>query len=152
VSGGAISFNLVDHFVDRHIREGRSLKAAIRCGDSVRTYGDLAADINRAGNGLLVLGLQEGQRVLLVLPDCPEFAIAYFGIIKVGAVAVPTTTAARSADYDYFLTESQARILIVHSGAFGEVASVLRGQRFLRHVIVVGEPQSGYLHFDKWLA
>lgn len=152
MSGGAISFNLVDHFVDRHIREGRSLKAAIRCGDSIRTYGDLAADINRAGNGLLVLGLQEGQRVLLVLPDCPEFAIAYFAVIKIGAVAVPTTTAARPADYDYFLTESRARILIVHSGAFGEVASVLRGQRFLRHVIVVGEPQSGYLHFDKWLA
>jgi hypothetical protein len=38
--------------VDRHIREGRAQKVAIRCGESVYTYGDLAADINRAGNGI----------------------------------------------------------------------------------------------------
>jgi len=80
-SGDAISFNLTDQFVDRHIREGRAQKAAIRCGESVCTYGNLAADVNRAGNGLLSLGLQREQRVLLLLPDCPEFAVAYFAVI-----------------------------------------------------------------------
>jgi len=147
-----IFFNLTDQFLDRHIREGRAQKAAIRCGDSVRTYGDLAADVNRAGNGLLRVGLQEEQRVLLILPDSTEFAVAYFGVIKMGAVAVPTTTAARTAEYDYFFSESKARILIVHSTIFSEVAPVLSAQRFLRHVIVVGEPQSGCLHWDEWLA
>ncbi len=155
--GHPIFFNLTDRFLDRHIREGRAQKVAIRCGDlasssSVRTYGDLAADVNRAGNGLLRLGLQEEQRVLLLLPDCPEFAVAYFAVIKVGAVAVPTSTAARTADYDYFLSESRARILIVHSTLFAEVAPVLSSQRYLRNVIVVGEPQSGCLHWDEWLA
>ncbi len=157
-----IFFNLTDQFLDRHIREGRAQKEAIRCGDSVRTssvrsssvrtYGDLAADVNRAGNGLLRLSLQEEQRVLLLLPDCPEFAVAYFAVIKVGAVAVPTSTAARTADYDYFLRESRARILIVHSTLFAEVAPVLSSQRYLRNVIVVGEPQSGCLRWDEWLA
>ena len=71
-SGDAIRFNLADYFVDRHVREGRAHKAAIRCGESVYTYGDLAADINRAGNGLLRLGVQDEQRVLLLLPDCPS--------------------------------------------------------------------------------
>jgi acyl-coenzyme A synthetase/AMP-(fatty) acid ligase len=104
--GDPIFFNLADQFLDRHIREGRAQKVAIRCGDSFRTYGDLAADVNRAGNGLLRLGLQEEQRVLLLLPDCPDFAIAYFSVIKIGAVAVPTSTAARTADYDYVLRES----------------------------------------------
>ena len=147
-----IFFNLTDQFLDRHIREGRGQKVAIRCGDSVRTYGDLAADVNRAGNGLLKLGLQEEQRVMLILPDSPEFAVAYFGVIKIGAVAVPTIPVARTADYDYFLRESRARIIIVHSTIFNEVAPVLSSQRHLRNVIVVGEPQSGYLHWDKWLA
>jgi benzoate-CoA ligase family protein len=150
--GDPAFFNLTDRFVDRHIREGRAQKAAIRCGDSVCTYGDLAADVNRAGNGLLRLGLQEEQRVLLLLPDCPEFAVAYFGVIKLGAVAVPTSTFARTADYDYFLRESKARILIVHSTLYAEVAPALAAQHFLRHVIVVGEPQSGCLHWDEWLA
>ena len=145
-------FNLADHFLDRHIREGRAQKVAIRCGDSDRTYADLAADVNRVGNGLLGLGLQDEQRVLLLLPDCPEFAVAYFGVMKIGAVAVPTSTAARTEDYGYFLRESKARILIVHSTLFAEVAPILGAQRFLQHVIVVGEPQSGCLHWDKWLA
>src|ERR1700688_206841 len=146
--GGPIFFNLTDEFLDRHLREGRGQKVAIRCGDSVRTYGDLAADINRAGNGLLKLGLQEEQRAMLILPDCPEFAVAYFGVIKIGAVAVPTSTAARTTDYDYFLRESRARILIVHSTLFGEIAPTLDEQRFLRHVIVVGEPRPEGKHWN----
>src|SRR5213594_2113736 len=122
-SGDAISFNLTDQFVDRHIREGRGQKVAIRCGESVYTYGVLAANVNRVGNGLLRLGLQDEQRVLLLLPDGPEFVVAYFGVIKIGAVAVPTSTAARTADYEY--CESKARILIVHSTLFAEVAPIL---------------------------
>ena len=82
------SFNMVEHFVDRHIREGRGRKIAIRCDDSSWTYTEVAGDVNRVGNGLLSLGLQQEQRVLLLLPDCPEFAIAYFGVMKIGAVAV----------------------------------------------------------------
>ncbi len=148
----AIPFNLTDYFVDRHIKEGRAQKIAIRCGESVYTYGVLAADVNRAGNGLLRLGLQDEQRVLLLLPDCPEFVVAYFAVIKIGAVAVPTSTAGRTADYDYFLRESKARILIVHSMLFAEVAPILGSQPSLRHVIVVGEPRHGYMHWNEWLA
>ena len=86
-------YNLVDHFVDRHIREGRGQKTAIVSGDRRITYGEIAEQVNRVGNGLLNLGLQEEQRVLLVLPDIPEFVAAYFGTMKIGAVAVPTSTA-----------------------------------------------------------
>jgi acyl-coenzyme A synthetase/AMP-(fatty) acid ligase len=105
----ATSFNLADHFIGRHLREGRGHKVAIRCGESSYTYAALAGDINRAGNGLLRLGLQQKQRVLLMLPDCPEFAIAYFATIKIGAVAVrpvtphepPTTTTSAKAEPAY---------------------------------------------------
>ena len=145
-------FNLTEYFVDRHSREGRAHKAAIQYGDRTATYGEVAARVNRFGNGLLGLGLQEEQRVLLVLPDCPEFVVAYFGIMKVGAVAVPTTPATRASDYDYFLTESRARILVIDSTLFHEVAPVLTSQHRLRHVIVTGDPKPGCLHWDEWLA
>src|SRR5215467_13687319 len=151
-SGTPSLFNLTDYFVDRHTREGRAGKPVLRCGECVRSYGDLSADINRAGNGLLQLGLQEEQRVLIVLPDCPEFVVAYFAVIKVGAVAVPTTNFARAADYEYLLRESKARILVVHSTVFSEIAQVLSEQPYLRHVITVGERQSGHIFWDEWLA
>jgi benzoate-CoA ligase family protein len=144
-------YNLVDHFVDRHIREGRGDKTAIICGDQRVTYRGIAEQINGVGNGLLKLGLQEEQRVLLVLPDTPEFAAAYFGAMKIGAVAVPTSTAARASDYAYFLQESRARIAIVHSTLLAELAPALSGQHYCKNVIVCGEPVGDYICWSQFL-
>jgi benzoate-CoA ligase len=152
VSGEQPSFNLTDYFIDRHVREGRAEKVAVRCNESSYTYGALASDVNRVGNGLLSLGLQDEQRVLLLLPDCPEFVIAYFGVIKVGAVAIPTSTFAQTDDYDYFLSESKARVLITHSTLLSGIAPLLNSLPHLRHVIVVGQPQAGCLDWNDWLA
>lgn len=151
-SGEPVRFNLADYFIDRHVREGKGGKTALRCGECVRTYEGLSADVNRVGNGLLRLGLQEEQRVLIVLPDSPEFVVAYFAVMKVGGIAVPTTTFGRTTDYDYFLRESKARILVVHATAFGEIAPVLDQQPHLNHVIVVGERRKGHIVWDEWRA
>jgi benzoate-CoA ligase family protein len=150
-------YNLVDHFVDRHVAEGRGERIAIVCGDRRLTYREIASEVNRVGNGLLHLGLQQEQRVLLVLPDIPEFAAAYFGAIKIGAVAVPTSTALRSGDYAYFLEESRAPIAIVHSTLLAEFGPALSRQRYCKRVIVCGEPSAcgesvaGYIHWNQFL-
>src|SRR5579862_7684536 len=94
-------FNLADYFVDRHLLEGRGDKIAIRCQDRRLTYAQIAEQVNRAGNGLRSLGIAPGERVLVIMPDSPEFVGAYFGAVKIGAIAVPTNTALRSADYAY---------------------------------------------------
>jgi benzoate-CoA ligase len=146
------TYNLVDHFVDRHVREGRGGKTAIVYEGRTLSYAEVAEQVARAGNGLLRLGVQQEQRVLLLLPDSPEFVAAYLGTMKIGAVAVPTSTAVRAADYAYFLAESRARVLIVHSSLYAEVSPALQGQRHLRHVVVCGEPVEGCLHWDAWLS
>lgn len=144
-------YNLVDHFVDRHIREGRGDKVAIISGHRRVTYREIAELVNRVGNSLLHLGLQQEQRVLLVLPDSPEFAAAYFGTMRVGAVVVPTSTAMRANDYAHFLEDSRARIVIVHSSLLPEFRPALSGQRHCKHVIVCGDPVSGCLNWDQLL-
>jgi benzoate-CoA ligase family protein len=144
-------YNLVDHFVDRHIREGRGQKTAIVSGNRRLTYREIAEQVNRVGNALRSLDLQEEQRVLLVLPDTPEFVAAYFGTMKVGAVAVPTSTALRSSDYAYFLEESRARLAIVHSTLLAEFGPALTGQRYCPNVIVCGEPADGFIPWDQLL-
>jgi benzoate-CoA ligase family protein len=145
-------YNLTTHFVDRHIAEGRGDKTAIVCGDMKITFDQIASDVNRVGNGLRELGIQEEQRVLLLLPDCPEFVAAYFGSIKIGAVPVPTNTTLHSSDYAYFLDESRARILIVHSSLYSRVEPAFSQRKYLRHVIVVGEPQPDRLAWGEWVA
>jgi benzoate-CoA ligase family protein len=143
--------NLVEHFLDRHIEEGRSAKVAIICGERQTTYAQLADQVNRLGNGLLDLGLQDEQRVLLVLPDIPEFAIAYLATMKVGAVAVPTSTALRAEDYAYFLEESRSRVAIVHSALLAEFTPALSRQRHCKQVIVYGEATQGHLAWNEVL-
>ena len=144
-------YNLVDHFVDRHLRDGRGDKTAIVSGDRRLTYDDIAGMVNRVGNGLLKLGLQGEQRVLMILPDIPEFVAAYFGTMKIGGVAVPTSTALRATDYSYFLSESRARFAIVHSSLLTEFGPALSGQRYCKHVIICGDPVEGYLHWNQFL-
>ena len=52
------------------------------------TYRELAARVNRAAGALSRLGVRKNERVLLTLPNCPEFALCFFAIQKLGAVAV----------------------------------------------------------------
>ncbi|HEY7389427.1 MAG TPA: benzoate-CoA ligase family protein [Bryobacteraceae bacterium] len=144
-------YNLVDHFVDRHIREGRGGNSVIVAGSSRLTYAELAEQVNRVANGLLQLGVEQEQRVLLLLPDIPEFAAAYFGVMKMGAVAVPTNTALRASDYAWFLEETRAKAAIVHSTLLAEFTPALAGQHYCNNVIVCGEAAAGRLHWNKFL-
>src|SRR5580704_15600451 len=82
------TFNAASYFVDRHVREGRGGKIAIECGDEQVSYEQLLERTNRAGNALCELGVRPEERVLLLLPDSPEFLYGFFGAIKIGAVAV----------------------------------------------------------------
>lgn len=145
-------YNVTDAFVDRHIREGRGERIAVTCGPRQLTYAEIAEQINRAGNALLEMGIQEEQRVMLLLPDIPEFVVAYFAAMKIGAVAVPTNTSLRDSDYTYFLDESRARALIVDSSIYAQVEPILSARRYLRHVIVCGEAVEGQKHWDALLS
>jgi benzoate-CoA ligase family protein len=110
------AFNLATYFVDRHVAEGRGSQTAIVCQGVRYTYAQIQALVNQAGDGLRRAGVGRGDRVLIILPDSPEFVAAYFGAIKIGAVAVPTSTALGQADYEYLAEESQAKIVISEPG------------------------------------
>src|SRR6266516_1499958 len=107
------AFNAAAWFVDRHVREGRAARLAISHGGRRLTYGDVAAGVNRVGNALKRLGVRMEQRVLVLLPDCPEFVYAFWGALKIGAVPIPTNTLLQSRDYAYILNDSRAEVAIV---------------------------------------
>ena len=105
-------FNLASYFVDRHVAEGRGGHTAVVYESRCYTYAEIAALVDCAGSALRRAGVERGDRVLIVLPDSPEFVAAYFGAIKIGAVAVPTSTALRPADYAHLTEESQAKMVV----------------------------------------
>jgi benzoate-CoA ligase family protein len=112
-------FNLASYFVDRHVAEGRGSWTAMVCEGRRYTYAETAALVNQAGNALGRAGVRPGDRVLIVMADGPRFVAAYFGAIKIGAVAVPTSTALRPADYACLIEESQAKLVVGDEGIPG---------------------------------
>jgi benzoate-CoA ligase family protein len=145
-------FNAAVEFVDRHITAGRADRIALRYEGRTLTYAQVAEMVNRVGNALLGSGLEMENRVLLLLYDSPEFAASFFGAMKIGAVPVPVNTVMRAQDYEYFLNDSRAKVLIVHRPLWDEVAKVRGRLTYLKHVVIVGEPVSDQQAFDQWIA
>jgi len=137
-------FNAATYFIDRHLKEGRTQKVAIESADVRLTYGQLCDRVNRFGNALRQLGVRIEERILLLLLDGPEFAISFFGAIKIGAVAVPVNTLLKPADYQYLLNNSRARVAVVSASLYPQIEAIPRKQlRYLEHTIVAGAGSAG---------
>ncbi|MCG6534785.1 MAG: long-chain fatty acid--CoA ligase [Syntrophales bacterium LBB04] len=76
------------------------------------TYGALNKAVNSLGNRLKEAGLKKGDKIGLMLPNCPEFVIAYFAIQKIGAVAVTLNVLSTPYELRHLLGNSGARGLI----------------------------------------
>ena len=109
----ATPFNAAVAFIDRHAGEGRGAKPAIltAAGEEV-SYGRLAAEVSRYGNALKGLGIAAGERVLMVVKDCPEFFFVFWGAIKAGIVPVPLNTLLTAKDYAYTIDDSAAAAIV----------------------------------------
>ncbi len=146
-------YNAAAHLVDRPVAEGRGDRVAVLTEDRRLTYRDVQALMNRAGNALRASGLEMEQRVMLLLPDVPEFIAAFFGAVKIGAVPIPANTLFKASDYQYMLNDSRARVLIAHHALWPEVAKVRDRLRWLREVVLVGgDAPAGTRSFDAWVA
>ena len=119
-------FNVAVPFIDRHIGEGRGAKAAIRTLHETVAYAELAERVNRTGNALLALGLKPGERLLMVVKDCPAFFYLFWGAIKAGIVPVPPNTLLRSADYAYMIEDCGGGLVVYSSEFAGEIEPALK--------------------------
>lgn len=146
-------FNVATCFVDRHILEGRGAHTAIECGDERVTYQQLCDRINRVGNVLRGLGIRPGQRVLLLLPDSPEFLYCFFGAIKIGAVAVPLNAFLKPHEYEFLANDSQAKLAIVGEYLLPLLEVTPPGRfKYLKEIIVAGKSNQTRLRLNEAMA
>jgi len=119
-------FNVVLPFIDRHVAE-RGAKIAIRTVHrEAVTYAELAERVNRAGNALLAHGLKPGDRLLMVVKDCPAFFYLFWGAIKAGVVPVPPNTLLRAADYAYMFEDSGCGLVVYSTEFASEIEPALK--------------------------
>ncbi|HXV84685.1 MAG TPA: AMP-binding protein, partial [Candidatus Binatia bacterium] len=141
-------YNAATSFVDDNIAQGRGQRTAIYYQDQKITYQEVFEKVNKTGNALRELGVEIENRVLLALPDSPEFAFSFFGAIKIGAVPIPTNPWMGAKDYEYLLDDSRARAIILHESVLPEIQKIWDGTRFLKQAIVVGKPAGRALSYE----
>ncbi|MFC8528275.1 (2,3-dihydroxybenzoyl)adenylate synthase [Nocardia sp. NPDC057227] len=109
------------------------------------SYADLDAAADRMAHGLLALGIAPGDRVVVQLPNVPEFATVLFGLLRAGIIPVLTLPAHRRAEIEHLanLAEAVAYVIADELGDFDYralAAEVRPAVPTLRHVLVLGSP------------
>jgi long-chain acyl-CoA synthetase len=111
-------------------------RIAIRFLGRSITYRELDAQANRFANALIALGVQKGDRIALLMPNCPQMVIAYYGGLRAGAVMVPTSPLYVESELEHQLADADATVVVCLSALFGKVQAVRPRLPALRHVIV----------------
>jgi long-chain acyl-CoA synthetase len=102
-------------------------RVAVACGGQQLTYAELNARASEVAAGLHARGIRAGESVALSCPNVPAFPIAYFGILKCGAVVVPLNVLLKPREIAYHLKDSDAKALLAFEGTpdlpIGEMAA-----------------------------
>ena len=130
-------FNMAEYFLYHNLEEGRENKVCLYFKDQTYTYGETARMSNRVGNTLREAGIEMEDRVLIVLPDCPEFVWTWFGAARIGAVITMVNPLLPSDDYRYYLEYTRARAAIVHESFVKPFAEAAQDATYLRATLVV---------------
>jgi long-chain acyl-CoA synthetase len=113
------------------------------------TYRAVADSVDRLAGSLWELGVRKGDRIALILPNCPQNVIAFFAALRLGAVIVQHNPLYTPSELEHQLTDSGATVAIVYDGAYRRLAQI-RETTELKHVIVTS--LADYLPSGKRLA
>ncbi|HVN36812.1 MAG TPA: long-chain fatty acid--CoA ligase [Myxococcota bacterium] len=89
-------------------------RIAVRLGERALRYGELDRAARGVAASLHARGIEPGESVALLVPNVPEFSIAYFGVLYAGCRVVPLNVLLSAPEVEYHLKDSRARLLIAH--------------------------------------
>lgn len=143
--------NVAEVFLYRQARH-QPLAPAIYFEDQVITYGQLAHLTDRATAVYRGLGLHLEDRVLLMLPDVPQFASAWLGAVKAGGVVSAVNPDLKADEVSYYLNYTRAKVLVCDAQTLPALDAVRAHCPHLKHVLVLGGGPNGLLDYDAELA
>ena len=142
-------FNAADYFVDRNIRQGRGHKIAIYTEHRNYTYNDVQKMVNKTANAMRDRGLRIEERVMMLMLDVPQFYAIFWGAIKLGAIPIPVNTMLNPEDYEFYLNDSRARLLVVSEELLPVINKIKGDLPYLRDIIVISEVEGARIPFKQ---
>jgi long-chain acyl-CoA synthetase len=147
--------SLTDFF--RSSVEEHREKTALTFYGTTFDFARIEALSEKMAASLAARGVKEGDRVALMLPNCPQYVIGFFASVRLGAIVTQLNPMYVEREIEHILEDSGAETIVVYSDAYPRVKKVM-GQTTLKNVIVVrfeGEPEdleSGHESFGEVLA
>jgi benzoate-CoA ligase family protein len=119
------AFNATVDLLERNLAAGRGGAPYLRERDRIWTYDEVVEGSNWAGAGLLDLGLEPGDRVMLTTRDRPEFVITFWGAMKAGLVPVPVPDGLSAEDLRFLISDSEAGVVVCDTVSAPTVSSAV---------------------------
>ena len=104
--------NAAEHLLGTAALARHGSRTALLCPDEAVGYAELGTMVRRAAAAWVSLGAKRGDRVLILLPDSPEFAAAWLGALYAGAVAIAVNGRLPAEDQRYMFEDSAARLFL----------------------------------------
>ncbi|MFP4476619.1 MAG: long-chain-fatty-acid--CoA ligase [Desulfatibacillaceae bacterium] len=136
--------NMVDNAVAKY-----GDRPFLQFDEETVTYNEFGRRVNMMANELKKMGIGKGNFVHVLVQNSPETLVAYYAIIKIGAVAGPINGWWKAREVEYLLNDSQGKVLIIED-QYLDILEEIRGNcPHLETVIVVGEcPEGDYIPWD----
>ncbi|HUJ47648.1 MAG TPA: AMP-binding protein, partial [Rhizomicrobium sp.] len=148
-------FNMADYFVFSNLEAGRGDRTAIHFEGRSITFAEVADKVMQVARNLVADGLLPEQRVLICMQDRPEFAYAWFGALKAGAVVTQINPLLPAADYEYYLDYIKPQFAFVDEQSLPEFRKAVSISRHCgrghSNVIVVGAETGIGRNFESWI-
>jgi long-chain acyl-CoA synthetase len=103
--------------------------------DAALTWRSVSELADRFAAGLQAMGVKKGDRVALILPNCPQYVIAFYGALRAGAIVVPCNPLYTSAELHHQLADAGALVAVVLSRTYAALRDALPGTA-VREVVV----------------
>jgi long-chain acyl-CoA synthetase len=122
-------------------------------GNSRLSYAQLDEASNKVANALIGIGVSKGDRVAMLLPNSPEFVTTYFGVVKIGGIAVPLDTKYKLTELISLFNDSKPKVLVAESPFLESVAQSLAEFKSIMQIIEVGSDCKGqFLKYEEIMA
>jgi 2-aminobenzoate-CoA ligase len=144
--------NAAEELLRRNLESGFGNKVAIYYGQETVTYAELNRDVRRLAGVLATRGVGKGDRVLLRLPNSPDFVVSWLAVLHVGAVAVATVPLLREREMEKILRDAEIRTAIVDAAFLSEAEKVRAQVPELTDILLAGERRGGYPHVRALMA
>ena len=124
----------VSELLDKTALKFPGKTALIFFGNKI-SYRELHSIINRIASALVDIGVEKGDRIALILPNCVEFVIVYFAALKIGAIVVPTNPIYSHREMEFQLKDCGAETAVILDVLYNKYKDVLAGSPVRKCII-----------------